>query len=213
MGTFDLILQTGTNLHAYAEPDEFIAEYTAVIRYTRERDSKVSRVGKLHAYRLHADLALNHGESLFDVCDAHSVGLQQLYTALYEPDEEHFKKRIVDQFEAMHSDCLFIDYVVLNPRWRGLRLGLLALRKFIDLAGGGCGLTVTHIRPLDPDAQTSLNVPASWLPCHDRKEAMRKLRSHIKQLGFERINRTPYHGLSMAKLTPTIADLLRARDA
>jgi hypothetical protein len=41
---------------------------------------------------------------------------------------------------------------------------------------------------------------------------MRKLRSHIKQLGFERINHTPYHGLSMAKLTPTIADLLRARD-
>ena len=87
MGTFDLILQTGTNLHAYAEPDEFIAEYTAVIRYTRERDSKVSRVGKLHAYRLHADLALNHGECLFDVCDAHSQVLQHLYAALYDPDE------------------------------------------------------------------------------------------------------------------------------
>ena len=185
--------------------------YTGEVLYRDEHDW-VSPAGEYTLYRVLGGLASDHGENLFDVCDAHSVGLQQLYTALYEPDEEHFKKRIVDQFEAMHSDCLFIDYVVLNPRWRGLRLGLLALRKFIDLAGGGCGLTVTHIRPLDPDAQTSLNVPASWLPCHDRKEAMRKLRSHIKQLGFERINHTPYHGLSMAKLTPTIADLLRARD-
>jgi hypothetical protein len=213
MGHFDLILQTRTGLHAYAEPDEFIAEYTAVIRYTRERDDKVFRVGKLHAYRLHADLALNHGESLFDVCDAHSQGLQHLYSALYDLDEEHFKKAIADQFEASQSDCLFIDYVVLHPRWRGLRLGLLALRKFVDLAGGGCGLTVTHIRPLDPNDHASLNVPAAWLPCRERKEAVRKLRNHIKQIGFERIKGTPYHGLSMAKLTPTIADLLRARDS
>jgi hypothetical protein len=211
MGHFDLIVQTRTGLHAYAEPDEFIAEYTAVIRYTRERDSRVFRVGKLHAYRLHADLALNHGESLFDVCDAHSQGLQHLYAALYDPGEDHFKKEVVDQFEAMHSDCLFIDYVVLHPRWRGLRLGLLALRKFIDLAGGGCGLTVTHIRPLDPDAHASLNVPAAWLPRQERKVAVRKLRSHIKRLGFERINHTPYHGLSMARLTPTVADLLKAK--
>jgi hypothetical protein len=94
-----------------------------------------------------------------------------------------------------------------------LRLGLLALRKFIDLAGGGCGLTVTYIRPLSPEAQASLNVPASWLPCHERKVAMRKLRSHIKRMGFERISHTPYHGLSMTKLTPTVADLLRARNA
>jgi hypothetical protein len=212
MGHFDLILQTGTSLHAYGEPDEFTAEYTVVIRHTRDRDGKAFRVGKLHAYRVHAELALNHGESLFDVCDAHSQGLHNLYAAVYDSHDNDFKKAIVDQFEAVQCDCLFIDYIVLHPRWRGLRLGLLALRKFIDLAGGGCGLTVTHIRPLSPHAHASLNVPVAWLPCHDRKEAVRKLRRHFKRMGFERINHTPYHGLSMARLTPTVADLLKARD-
>jgi hypothetical protein len=62
------------------------------------------------------------------------------------------------------ADLLVLDYVVSNPRWRGLKLGLLAVRKMVDLSGGGCGLVVSHIAPLRRDAHRMLRVPKVWLP-------------------------------------------------
>ena len=43
-------------------------------------------------------------------------------------------------FNAVEWDLLVLDYVVLVPKWRGLKIGLLAVRKMVDLLGGGCGL-------------------------------------------------------------------------
>jgi hypothetical protein len=110
-------------------------------------------------------------------------------------------------------DCLVLDYVVLHPRWRGLRLGLLAARKMVDLLGGGCGLTVAEVLPLDPRVYELVGVPASWIPGHDtaesRLEAREKLRRYVERLGFERVGRTDSYGLSMARKTLTLADLLR----
>ena len=124
-----------------------------------------------------------------------------------------FKEFFIDRFGAMDWDCLVLDYVVLHPRWRGLKLGLLAARKMVDLLGGGCGLTVADVLPLDPDAQDLVGVPASWIPRHDTAESQRevrgKLRRYFKRLGFERVRGTDYYGLPMVRRTPTLADLLR----
>jgi hypothetical protein len=71
MGQFDLVVQASTSLNSYEEPSDFITAYEGVIRYTRD-DGRAYRVGRLSAYRIQAGLAADHGESLFDVCDAHS---------------------------------------------------------------------------------------------------------------------------------------------
>jgi hypothetical protein len=132
---------------------------------------------------------------------------------LYDPEEGHFKEALTNRFHAMESDCLVLDYVLLHPKWRGLRLGLLAARKLVDLLGGGCGLVVSHIAPLRHDAHDMLRVPKSWLPRHETKEGRRqavvKLRRYYRQMGFARIGRSPYYGLSLAHKTPTLAELLR----
>ena len=44
-----------------------------------------------------------------------------------------------------------------------LKLGLLAVRRLIDLVGGGCGLVVADIRPLNPSSHGDLGVPAAGL--------------------------------------------------
>jgi hypothetical protein len=212
MTLFDIILSTRASLHAEGEPDEFISSYAGIIR--AEGDDGVGhRVGRVHAYRVHMGLAVNHGESLFDVFDAHSQPMHDLYAALFDPETDFFTDAIIRQFEAMDSDLLILDYVILHPRWRGLRLGLLAARKLVDLLGGGCGLVVSHIAPLRHEAHDMLRVPKVWLPRHDTeedsKQAMRKLRRYFRQMGFQRIGRSCYYGLSMARLTPTLADLLR----
>jgi hypothetical protein len=212
MTFFDLVLQTQGSLHPDGEPDRFISEYTGYVHGEGD-DGTARRVGKVLAYRIHADLAARYGEALFDVCDAHSHELHCVHTLLYEPGQYHFKEVLVDRFDATDCDCLVLDYVVLHPRWRGLRLGLLAARKMVDLLGGGCGLAVSHIAPLSPGARDLLKVPASWLPRQETREARReaavKLRRYFRQMGFERLGRTSFYALPTAQETPTLADLLR----
>jgi hypothetical protein len=212
MTFFDLILQTEASLHPDGDPDHFISEYTGFVRAEGD-DGDVRRVGKVHAYRIHAGLAAAAGESLFEVCDAHSNEMHVLQTLLYEPNDYGFKQVLVDRFGAMDFDCLVLDYVVLHPRWRGLKLGLLAARKLIDLLGGGCGLVVSDIAPLSHEAPGLLEIPASWVPRNEtreaEKQAARKLRRYFKKMGFERIGKTSYYGLSLTRVTPTLADLLK----
>src|SRR5690242_10403968 len=92
MASFDVILQTSGNLHPDGEPDDFISEHAGFVRCYRDEDGRVTRVGKVHAYRIHAESAAQHGETLFDVCDAHSHELHVLHTLLYEPDQYNFKE-------------------------------------------------------------------------------------------------------------------------
>jgi hypothetical protein len=212
MTFFDIVLQTTASLHADGEPDGLISEFTGYVRAEGE-DDVLRRVGKVHAWRINAELAAASGEPLFDVCDAHSHEMHVVHTLLYEPDEYHFRDEITDRFGDAGWDCLVLDYVVLHPRWRGLKLGLLAVRKMVDLLGGGCGLAVCNVAPLRHDAHALLRVPRAWLPRHEtpaaRREAARRLRRYYRRMGFERIGRTGCYGLSMAREAPTLADLLR----
>ncbi len=216
MTFFDIVSQTTGNLHSDGEPDDFIAEFTGLIR--AEGDDGVScRVGKVHAWRINAEVAAASGEPLFDVCDAHSRELHDVHTLLYAPGGYQYWDELVDRFDQAGWDTLVLDYVVLHPKWRGLRLGLLAARKMVDLLAGGCGLVVCDIAPLRSDAAELLRAPRSWLPKHEttaaRKQGVLSLRRYFRQMGFERIGRTRYYGLSMARKAPTLGDLLRPGEA
>lgn len=210
MASFDIVLQTSSSLHPDGEPTDYISNYTGFIQCYRDDDGSVTRVGKVRAYRIHAALAADHGESLFDVCDAHS---HELHLCHQLPAGHTFKEALVDWFDAMDPDCLVIDFVVVQPKWRGLKLGLLAVRKMIDLLGGGCGLAVSRILPLNPDAKDFIGVPESWLPWQEtpqeRKEAGKKLRRYFRRMGFQRIGKTSFYGLSMVQKTPSLQDLLK----
>ncbi len=215
MGYFDIVLQTRASLHPDGEPTDFIATYTGSIQYTRDQDGKTFRVGKVRAYRIHVDLAWGNDVSLFEICDAHSAEMDRICAALFDVEEDDLKLRIRSQFDCIDSDVLVLDYVLLHPRWRGLKLGLLAARTMIDLLSGGCGLVVSHIHPLNPDATEFRGLPEAWIPRQSNpeevKEARNKLRRYFKRMGFERIVGTRFHGLSLARKTPTLSDLLRPR--
>ena len=135
--------------------------------------------------------------------------------ALFNPEGDSLKDAVLTQFDCFDSDFLVIDYVVLQPRWRGLKLGLVAVRKLIDLLAGGCALVVSDIQPLNPDAFRRIKVPPSWLPHNESAEegrrARRKLRGYFQTMGFRRIGRTPYFGLSLSHQLPTLADLIHPK--
>jgi hypothetical protein len=68
------------------------------------------------------------------------------------------------------------DLVLLSPRWRGL----MAARKMLDLLGGGCGLAVCWVYPLNPDAGE-----------------------------FRRVGKTRFDALPLSRRTPTLEDIVR----
>ena len=212
MASFDIVVRTGASLHPLGEPTEFVSAYSATVTCTDDDTGAVTKVGRVTAVRVHAGLAEDAGETLFDVCDSYSQELTNLHGLLYEPDGYSFREPLVRRFEAMESDLLVLDYVVLNPHWRKLKLGLLAVRQFVDLVGGGCGLAVSHIAPVRRRAHGFAGVPASWLPRvvskEERREAVVKLRRYYRRMGFDRLGRTGYYALPLNQVTPTAAELL-----
>jgi hypothetical protein len=213
MSSFDIVFRTSASLHPDGEPSRFISEHIGVIRRTRHRDDKVFNVGRVKAYRIHADLAREAGESLFDVCDSHSQEMHEVYAALYDPEADDLREEIRNSLDVFESDILVLEHVLLSPRWRGLKLGLMAARKTIDLLGGGCGLAVSWTYPLNPDAAEFSGVPEGWIPRHagegEEKEARRKLRRHFHAMGFRRLGRTRYDVLSLSRQAPTLEDIVR----
>jgi hypothetical protein len=212
MASFDIVLQTRASLHPDGEPSEFVSEYSGVITCEDDETGTVTKVGRVRARRVHAALADDAGEPLFDVCDCQGHELHVLHALLYEPDSYSFREGVATMFEAISTDLLLIDYVILNPRWRKLRLGLLAVRKLVDLLGGGVGLVVSEIAPLRSRAHKQLRVPADWLPRHrtdeEWKAATVGLRRYFRRMGFRRLGRTPYYALSLTQNAPSATELL-----
>jgi hypothetical protein len=213
LAVFNVTVRTTASLHPPVEPHEFVSAHTGTITCMDEETGAVSRVGKVTALRVNAGLALNAGEDLFEVCDSHSSELASLHTLLYAPGQYHFRRPVMARFEASQSDLLVLDYVVLHPRWRRLRLGLLAVRRFVDMVGAGCGLAVSHIAPVRHGAARDVGVSGSWLPRHEtadeRRAATVSLRGYFRRMGFTRLGRTKFYALPLNLVTPTAADLLR----
>ena len=208
MVSFDLAVRTRASLHTDGDPDQFVSRYEATILCVDETGDERS-VGRIRGLKVHAGVAADHGEPLFDVCDCHSHELHALHTLLYEPGTHRFRDYFVDNYEAYDCDLLVLDYVVLRPKWRGLKLGLLAARRFVDLIGGGCGLVVSQISPLRRDAHREFRVPERWLPAgRDGPGRAASLRRHFRRMGFERLGRTSYYVLPTALKTPTGEELL-----
>lgn len=215
MAFFDVVLQTGACLTPIGGSSDFVSRHVGVIRKHNDDDDKVTKIGKIRAYRIHVVQAAKQGVSLFEVCDDHSDELHRIHAALFEPGEYDFNEEVFQKFQPMDADCLVLDYVVIHPKWRGLKLGLLAVRKVIDLVGDGCGIVVGEMLPLSPHAPQILKVPATWVPVPETDEdfaaAKNKLRWHFRKMGFSRIGRTAYFGLSMARVAPTADDILKPK--
>ena len=212
MASFNISVRTDGSLHPGGEPSDFVSSYIGIITSTDDDTGEVTRVGKVTAVRVHSGLAQDAGVSLFDVCDSYSQELANLHGLVYEPDSYRLREPLMLRFETMESDLLVLDYVLLNPRWRKLKLGLLAVRKFVDLVGGGCGLVVSFIAPLRHDAAQFLRVSKSWLPRHegkaDRKAATVTLRGYFRGMGFEGLGRTGYYALPLNLIVPGATELL-----
>jgi hypothetical protein len=206
MTSFDLSLSTRATLTADGEPSDCISEHRGTVLAIGDTGAETI-VGYVRALKLHAGRAWEKGEPLFDVCDSHSHEMHVIQSLLYQPDSYSFRDGLARRFEAYEGDLLVLDYILLDPKWRGLKIGLLAARKLVDLLGGGCGLIVSQVSPLRPEANLMIGIPAAWIP---EPAGPGPLRRYFRRLGFERLGKSPFYAMPMALVTPTAEELLRA---
>jgi hypothetical protein len=196
MGTFSILCLTESSLYLSQEPSDFVVEHSGEVLYHPEEGSP-RRAGDFVAYRALATLAASEGQDLFEVCDAHSQGLHELCRELFSPRTRQHRRWVQDVFSPMSDDFLCVGGVRLDPEWRGLKVGLLVLRKLTDLFAPPFGLTVCLPYPLG--AKTPGQV----------KKGTLKLRRYVRQAGYRRLRKSPYYALCTSNVLPTCEEVLR----
>jgi hypothetical protein len=200
MGWFEVTCETVIPLAAYDGPDHFVVTYKGEVYCVEDDGGGEEKAGEYTLYRVQRGLALDYRQSLFEVFDAHSADLHEAYAALFNPRTDWLKDEVVATFEVVEPDLLVIDELILAPKWRGVRLGLLILRRLIDLHRSGCGLVVCQPYSIEGD-----DAPKTG------REGTVKLRRYVKALGFKRVGKTPFYCLSTSRRVPRYEDLLQGR--
>jgi hypothetical protein len=196
--SFHVTLKTTAPVGEYQGVESYVADYTATLWARPDGVGEATVAGRIRACHAMLGLALNHKESFWDVCDAHSGDLLAAALALFDPETADFHEDVTEEFDCASSDLLFFQSLRLAPRWRGLRLGLLAVRAVADRLESGCGLIVCD--PLDlRDADEAGKATAG------------QRRRYWRRLGFRPLRRDRrLYALSPSQLAPTVDDLLRA---
>jgi hypothetical protein len=189
-----------TELHDSVETD-FV--HTILGRIIAEPGSR----GKEDAGHIGASLvqfgeALDHGISAGRLGDGISGDISEYWEHLFNVETGYPKEEIQNEFEVVDLNLLIIDYVAIDPKFRGLRIAESAIHRTIDIFGTGCGLVACKPWPLqftpsvadDPEALKKLAPPDVG-----KAEAIRKLRYYWSRLGFWPLGNTGIYLLSLSQ--------------
>jgi hypothetical protein len=202
MGVFSLSCHTPASLSVGYDPDKYVVEHSGEVLYQPEDEEGETglgppeKAGEFTAQRVLGNLAAADGVDIFEVCDAAGQELSDLSCVLFSLKTRDYRPWVLEKFGAMPADFLLVESVVLDPRWRGLNVGLLVLRRLIDLFAPPFGLAVCQ--PFPFGAETPEEV----------REGTLKLRRYVRRVGFRRLRKTPFYGLSTCHALPRYEDLL-----
>ena len=172
-------------------------------------------VGDVSACRIYGNRAENEGYNLWDACDAHSQEAADGYSLILD-EKGDFRPEVQEQFpDAFSPEILVIGDVHVDPAFRGRGLGLVAVRRLIDLFEPDGGLVVIHPFPMqfgaaqkdDPVLSPELAMFTDTEP-----ESIARLQRYWSRLGFDPIPNSEWFGLSPAVRTPTSRDLSEEMD-
>ena len=196
-----MVCRAEVGLGTYQDLEDYVVEHAGEIRYHGDEDEgpvpPAVKVGEFRVQRVLGSLAQEAGEDIFEVCDAASQELHEACYTLFSLKTRQPRKWIQDVYGAYTSDFLLIESIVLDPKWRGLKVGLLVLRRLIDLFAPSEAMVVCQ-----PFAFGAAN-EEQW------REGTVKLRRYVRRLGFRRLRRSRFYGLSTANVIPTAVEVLR----
>ncbi len=187
-------------LHESAETD-FVHSIAGRIIAEPERGGKED-AGQLCASLVQFGEALDHGISAERLGDGISGDISEYWENLFDAETGYPKEEIQNEFEVVDLDLLIIDYVAIQPKFRGLGIAESAIHRTIDIFGSGCGMVACKPWPLQftpsvADDQEALKRLA--LPNVSKGEALRRLRSYWSRLGFWPLGNTGIYLMSLSQ--------------
>ncbi len=149
-------------------------------------------IGTAELYVFNADGADTAGESIHEMCDAHSQTTYDCGVAVYNmmSSVNEFRRAVRRNFDIGLWDSLnvlLLSRIEIEPPYRGRGSGLTVLSRMIKRWGKGCTLAVMKPYPLQYCGKNADPTP-------EFKNAYRKLVRYYAPLGFTKI---PYRNGSL----------------
>lgn len=191
-------------LEESAEDRDLIHDFTGKILCETDEEgqqkSKVITIGRIRGQKLDLCEACERRCSMFQVCDGESQELYDIYEAIFD---HHRGNEIREDLDLdSFGDVLIIHDMKIAPKYRGHKLGLLAMLQTIKTMGGGCSMAVIKPFPLQFSGEVTEKNQKKF------DAALKKLNEYWERVGFIPIKGEEYYYLDLAKRLPKFEDLL-----
>lgn len=179
------------------EPSRFLYETTGRIVGIGEEDDSVL-IGKFAVFYVNVAAAVNEETSLYDVMDTTAAAFDY-FAAIFDPQTEDIATGLDEllNFEFGYGNILILDRLEILPAFRGHRLGLAIMKQLIERFGVGAELVAIKPFPLQGEGRPL--EPGAWRDSleleklgGDFETSSAKLRQYYSELGFKRLEPTPY---------------------
>ncbi len=146
-------------------PDDFIIKFKLTLLYNPGANANDDQeIGYLVAFRIQFAEAATAGENLYDILDAHSSALEYYASLLFDDESGKFNKSLSERFFPLGlPEVLVIHLCLVEPTFRGSRLGWLLMEKAISLLGRSAELILCKPFPIKSADMDFLKVPEDWL--------------------------------------------------
>ena len=190
------------SLHEEYVDADFVHSILGKISAKYEDQGDEENAGYIKATLVQFGEAMDHGISTERLGDGIDGNIAEYWELLFDLDTGCWKEEVLNEYEASGCDLLIVDCMEISPKFRGTRLGQIAIERTIDIFGPVCGLVACKPWPLqftpafarDRKALNRLKAPGVG-----QDEAVRKLRAYWSKLGFWPLGQTGIYLLGMAQ--------------
>jgi hypothetical protein len=174
------------------ELSSFVSHIDTKIMLLDEDGEETKQIGSASMQIIHADRALNEHTSLFDICDADSQELHEVWEAVYntqglsEQDEfDGVSKGILKLFGGnapLDKDTLVVDVVQIDPEYRGQDISLDVVDAAINTFGNGVGYIILKPYPIGVEHKSK-----------KFRSALKSIQIHWSRMGFKKLPKSGVH--------------------
>jgi len=192
MKEYDIVVnyEATSCLSSNSDPEHYLVEINFKIIGLSEEEEIT--LGEGHATQVRINQALEEHASLYEIFDVDQE-LTDTARSIFDTGFDDYHASVIKGFEDnfFPEDVLVVRRMTLSPQFRGQKIGLSVLHRIIMDLGHGCGLVVIKPYPLMGPVRVGCE----------------KLRKYWAQLGFERVGKSNYWGLSMHLVLNSAAEL------
>jgi GNAT superfamily N-acetyltransferase len=174
---------------AEVEPDDlletiFVQVVESIHDPDEHRDEPITNtVGYARLYYADWD-RIDVGATKFDVFDAKSSTMSEIYTAIYM-DEDATVRRAIGQ--QVYKSILVLDELKISPSHRGQGLGSHVMQRVMDVLGRRSGIIAVKPFPIEFDRSRT---EGSLRDSPEYIKELKRVERFYRRLGFRRVPKT-----------------------